>query len=57
MKELFPKQHVMGFGFSLLLTVVALAVIKFDMSFNIRRFTSNCSCASNCTISIIHAHR
>ncbi|MDD1502161.1 MULTISPECIES: cytochrome aa3 quinol oxidase subunit IV [unclassified Lysinibacillus] len=34
MKELFPKQHVMGFGFSLLLTVVALAVIKFDMSFN-----------------------
>ncbi|MFJ8088837.1 cytochrome aa3 quinol oxidase subunit IV [Lysinibacillus sp. NPDC095746] len=34
MKELFPKQHVMGFGFSLLLTVIALAVIKFDMSFN-----------------------
>ncbi|MFJ5566053.1 cytochrome aa3 quinol oxidase subunit IV [Lysinibacillus xylanilyticus] len=34
MKELFPKQHVMGFGFSLLLTVVALAVVKFDMSFN-----------------------
>ncbi|KMY30295.1 cytochrome aa3 quinol oxidase subunit IV [Lysinibacillus xylanilyticus] len=34
MKELFPKQHVMGFGFSLLLTLVALAVVKFDMSFN-----------------------
>ncbi|WP_409370226.1 cytochrome aa3 quinol oxidase subunit IV [Lysinibacillus sp. 38-6] len=34
MKELFPKQHVMGFGFSLLLTIVALAVVKFDMSYN-----------------------
>ncbi len=34
MKELFPKQHVMGFGFSLLLTVIALAVVKFDMSLN-----------------------
>ncbi|MGE7673994.1 cytochrome aa3 quinol oxidase subunit IV [Lysinibacillus sp. NPDC094403] len=34
MKELFPKQHVMGFGFSLLLTLVALAVVKFDMSAN-----------------------
>ena len=34
MKELFPKQHVMGFGFSLLLTIVALAVVKFDMSLN-----------------------
>ncbi|MFE3576254.1 cytochrome aa3 quinol oxidase subunit IV [Lysinibacillus sp. NPDC059133] len=34
MKELFPKQHVMGFGFSLLLTLVALSVVKFDMSFN-----------------------
>ena len=34
MKELFPKQHVMGFAFSLLLTVVALAVVKFDMSLN-----------------------
>jgi len=34
MKDLFPKQHVMGFGFSLLLTVVALAVVKFDMSLN-----------------------
>lgn len=35
MKELFPKQHVMGFGFSLLLTFVALSVVTFDMSFNI----------------------
>ncbi|GLC88391.1 cytochrome aa3 quinol oxidase subunit IV [Lysinibacillus piscis] len=34
MKELFPKQHVMGFGFSLLLTIIALAVVKFDMSYN-----------------------
>ncbi|EON71435.1 cytochrome aa3 quinol oxidase subunit IV [Lysinibacillus sphaericus] len=33
MKELFPKQHVMGFGFSLLLTLVALSVIAFDMSY------------------------
>ena len=33
MKELFPKQHVMGFGFSLLLTLVALAVVSFDMSY------------------------
>lgn len=35
MKELFPKQHVMGFGFSLLLTLVALSVVTFDMSYNI----------------------
>lgn len=34
MKDLFPKQHVMGFGFSLLLTIVALAVVAFDMSYN-----------------------
>lgn len=34
MKELFPKQHVMGFAFSLLLTVVALAVYAFEMSYN-----------------------
>ncbi|MEO4051870.1 cytochrome aa3 quinol oxidase subunit IV [Solibacillus sp. CAU 1738] len=34
MKELFPKQHVMGFAFSLLLTLVALAVYAFDMSYN-----------------------
>ena len=35
MKELFPKQHVMGFGFSLLLTLLALSVVTFDMSYNI----------------------
>lgn len=35
MKELFPKQHVMGFGFSLLLTLVALSVVTFDMSYSI----------------------
>ncbi|MED4079145.1 cytochrome aa3 quinol oxidase subunit IV, partial [Lysinibacillus fusiformis] len=35
MKELFPKQHVMGFGFSLLLTLVALAVVTFDMSYKV----------------------
>ncbi|KOS67830.1 cytochrome aa3 quinol oxidase subunit IV [Lysinibacillus contaminans] len=35
MKELFPKQHVMGFGFSLLLTIVALSVVTLDMSYNI----------------------
>ena len=34
MKELFPKQHVMGFGFSLLLTLVALSVVTFDMSYS-----------------------
>ncbi|SIP91670.1 cytochrome aa3-600 menaquinol oxidase subunit 4 [Domibacillus enclensis] len=33
MKQLFPKQHVMGFIFSLALSVVALAVITFDMSY------------------------
>ena len=33
MGQLFPKHHVMGFIFSLVLTVVALAVIKFDMSY------------------------
>ncbi|MGE7091073.1 cytochrome aa3 quinol oxidase subunit IV [Lysinibacillus sp. NPDC048646] len=34
MKELFPKQHVMGFGFSLLLTLVALSVVAFGMSYS-----------------------
>ena len=33
MKELFPAKQVMGFVFSLLLTVVALAVYFMDMSF------------------------
>ncbi len=33
MKQLFPKQHVMGFIFSMVLSVVALAVITFDMSY------------------------
>lgn len=33
MKQLFPKQHVMGFVFSLVLSIVALAVLSFDMSY------------------------
>lgn len=31
-KQLFPVKHIMGFIFSLVLTVVALAVLAFDMS-------------------------
>lgn len=33
MQQLFPKHHVMGFIFSLILTVVALAVLVYDLSF------------------------
>lgn len=33
MKQLFPKQHVMGFLFSMVLSIVALAVLAFDMSY------------------------
>lgn len=33
MNELFPRNQVMGFLFSLLLTAVALAVYFFDLSF------------------------
>ena len=33
MKELFPAKQIMGFVFSLILTVVALAVYFLDMSF------------------------
>lgn len=33
MRELFPMKQVMGFVFSLVLTVVALAVYFLDMSF------------------------
>ena len=32
MAQLFPKHHVMGFIFSLVLTVVALAVLVYDFS-------------------------
>ncbi|MFD1175619.1 cytochrome aa3 quinol oxidase subunit IV [Paenibacillus puldeungensis] len=32
MKKLFPVQHVMGYVFSLILTVVALSVIFWDLS-------------------------
>jgi cytochrome aa3-600 menaquinol oxidase subunit 4 len=32
MKELFPRGQVMGFAFSLVLTLVALSVIVFDLS-------------------------
>lgn len=32
MKKLFPIQHVMGYLFSLILSVVALSVILWDMS-------------------------
>lgn len=33
MKKLFPLPHVMGFVFSLVLSLVALVVVLFDMSF------------------------
>lgn len=33
MKQLFPAQHVMGFLFSLLLSLVALVAVLFDLSF------------------------
>ncbi|MRG88328.1 cytochrome aa3 quinol oxidase subunit IV [Salinibacillus xinjiangensis] len=33
MKELFPFKQVMGFVFSLVLTVVAVSVYFFDLSF------------------------
>ncbi|MBM7692822.1 cytochrome aa3-600 menaquinol oxidase subunit 4 [Peribacillus deserti] len=33
MKELFPAKQVMGFVFSLVLTIVALLVYYLDMSF------------------------
>ncbi|GKV69702.1 cytochrome aa3 quinol oxidase subunit IV [Sporosarcina sp. NCCP-2716] len=33
MKQLFPAQHVMGFLFSLLLSLIALVVVWFDLSF------------------------
>lgn len=32
MKKLFPMQHILGYVFSLLLTVVALSVVFLDMS-------------------------
>lgn len=32
MKKLFPTQHVMGYVFSLILSVVALSVIFLDLS-------------------------
>ncbi|APH03307.1 cytochrome aa3 quinol oxidase subunit IV [Bacillus weihaiensis] len=35
MRELFPMNQVMGFVFSLLLTVVALGVYFMDMSFKV----------------------
>jgi len=35
MKELFPAKQVMGFIFSLVLTVVALLVYFMDMSFTV----------------------
>ncbi|PLT32921.1 cytochrome aa3 quinol oxidase subunit IV [Bacillus sp. V5-8f] len=35
MKELFPAKQVMGFVFSLVLTVVALSVALWDMSFEL----------------------
>ncbi|MEH7225154.1 cytochrome aa3 quinol oxidase subunit IV [Bacillus sp. JJ1566] len=33
MRELFPAKQIMGFVFSLLLTVIALAVYFLDLSF------------------------
>jgi len=35
MKELFPLKQVMGFVFSIILTVVALAVYFMDMSYTV----------------------
>ncbi|SOC05864.1 cytochrome aa3-600 menaquinol oxidase subunit 4 [Ureibacillus xyleni] len=35
MKELFPAKQVMGFVFSLILTVIALFVYYTDMSFTV----------------------
>lgn len=35
MKELFPAKQVLGYVFSLLLTVIALSVYFVDMSFEI----------------------
>ncbi|MDM5334015.1 cytochrome aa3 quinol oxidase subunit IV [Ureibacillus composti] len=35
MKELFPAKQVMGFVFSLILTVIALFVYYTDMSFKV----------------------
>ncbi|GGH37584.1 cytochrome aa3 quinol oxidase subunit IV [Paenibacillus segetis] len=32
MKKLFPVQHVMGYLFSLILSVVALSVVVWDLS-------------------------
>lgn len=32
MKQLFPMKQVMGYVFSLILTVVALSVLRFDLS-------------------------
>ncbi|WP_338471459.1 cytochrome aa3 quinol oxidase subunit IV [Niallia sp. XMNu-256] len=34
MKELFPVKQINGFVASILLTVIALSVIYFDLSFN-----------------------
>ncbi|WP_055106713.1 cytochrome aa3 quinol oxidase subunit IV [Paenibacillus ihumii] len=36
MKKLFPLQHVMGYVSSLILSVVALTVLFFDMSFGMQ---------------------
>ncbi|MDE5055143.1 cytochrome aa3 quinol oxidase subunit IV [Niallia taxi] len=33
MGELFPRKHVMGFVFSIILTAIALTVYFFDLSF------------------------
>ncbi|GAA0500869.1 hypothetical protein GCM10008986_30280 [Salinibacillus aidingensis] len=35
MKELFPRKHVMGFAGSLILTIVALLVYFYDVSFTV----------------------
>jgi cytochrome aa3-600 menaquinol oxidase subunit IV len=35
MRELFPMKQVMGYAFSLLLTVIALSVYFFDMSISV----------------------
>ncbi|MDA6162009.1 cytochrome C oxidase subunit IV family protein, partial [Escherichia coli] len=35
MKELFPPKQVLGFVFSIMLTVIALSVYFLDMSFEL----------------------
>ena len=56
MNELFPRKQVMGFAFSLVLTLVALSVIMFDLSLKMGDdHPSGYSFHASCT-SICHVH-